>query len=458
MSVPEFKIKDTTVIAQSKKCNDVYVGANRVQEYLIKSNSESTIEFNSRKSIASCGTTFKKGINSIVDILFKTEITIDEKVSPKLTKYYETADGKQSLNKIAKTLLKQLLLSNKVYVLVWTPVNDAKNAKEEEQKGIRPYIEIITRDRVMDNILKRDSLGNIVHIAIAGSYVESETRYETKTNNEYRVYFNDGITEIFRETKDGVSLYQTVQSEVEELNIIELTMDEVNDIPNFINEANYQLQHYNIESAKDSYNKKLAFPFVVTWGMMSNSSGIATEKTDDNGNTIQVVEFQANKGIDFSVHPETGAKLGDVEIKELDGNADTILKTTLEDKKLAILDGFIKFFTESSGNKTVEQSESERTAGESMAASLSQDMEHYLNRIHDLMCKFAGEKTEGYISTNKEFIDSGLTDIVYKMLSDLYMDETIDREAFLTEIQSYGLLKTIDIQKLKDRLTANGVS
>jgi hypothetical protein len=455
-TVPNFTYENQVVIDQSLKCFNTYTGADKVQAYLEKSGSESAAEYNRRLASSACGTTYRRAVNSIINIIFKNPITIDEGVSHDITRYYDTADGTKSLNELAKDLLRYMLLENKVYVLVWTPPVQASNAREEQQLGIRPYLSIISRDKVMDSVLRRDEYGNIEHIAVAGTYVYSQDKYEEETKTEYRVYFSDGTVEVFRETDGGIVLTDTIQSGVNELSIIELVFDDTVDIPPFINEANYQLQYYNIESAKDSYNKKLAFPFVTTWGMMANSAGIAMPSTDDNGNPINVVEFQSSKGVDFSVNPETGAKLGDVEIKELNGSADAVLKSTLQDKKDAIVDGFVRFISETTGNKTQTQSESERVVGESMVASLSYKMEEYVNQIHTLFSKFAGVAPQGYITTNKEFFDTSMDDLSYKMLSDLYSDGTIDKTAYLTELQNYGELKTVDISALNDRDIVNG--
>ena len=456
--LPSFQQTNTVLLSQVSKCHNVYEGSEKVHEYLTKSKNESALGYSTRVEISACATIFKKGINSFVDILFRDSLTYSDDMPENIVEYYDSADGKRSLNEVAKQITKEILLSNKVYVLVWTPQSTATNAKEEQQQGVRPYIEIITRDRIIDSVTKRDTNGNIERIGVIGSYIESETRYEIEEGVENRVYFNDGTTEIFRKYGGGFVLHDTIESDVKDMHILELTLDDIVDSPPFINEANTQLQHYNLESAKDAYNVQLAFPFIVTHGMMQNNRDISVNGTDDDGNTIQVVEFQANKGIDFAVNPETGAKLGDVTIKELSGSADAVLKSSIDDKKMAIIDGFVKMVGDSSGNKTTQQSESERVSGESTLAALSDKIEDFLNDIHALFSAFLSMEVKGYISVNKEFIEQGLSELKYKMLSDLYADETLDRRAYIEELQNLGELTTLDVDELEARLLANGKS
>jgi hypothetical protein len=250
-----------------------------------------------------------------------------------------------------------------------------------------------------------------------------------------------------------------VESEVKRMHILEFSFSESTDIPPFINEANIQILANNTHSSKYAYNKKLAFPFVKSWGMLQNSRNMFIDSVDDEGNPIKIVEFQASKGIDFPVNPETGAKLGDVEIEELSGDADAILKTSIADFKQEIVDGFIKMFdTSSSGNKTVEQSESERVAGESMASNLSQSLEDFLEEVHTLFCEMAGVTPDGKITTNKEFTTTELTELRYRMLTDLKTDNIIDTETFITELQKYGELDSVDAEEMATTLVAKGVA
>jgi len=450
---PSYKI----LLQDVSKCHDVYNGGRDVHKYLNKSTSESLAGFKKSVSTSALSQTFENGINSIKDILFRSPITFDDKISPNLLELYKTVDGRQSFNEFAKEILVQAELSNRVYVLVSTPPHNAKTKAEEIQQGVRPTSELIPRDRVMDKLIKRDGAGNIVRIGITGSYIKTEGKYTDVVEDENRIYFADGTVEIWRDNSDGeMVLHETISSEVKEIHILEFVYNEIKDAPPYINAANYQLQHYNIERSKDRYNIKLGFPKVISWGLMGNSQNVSTQTKDENGNTVNVVEFDADKGIDFSVNPETGAKLGDVKILELDGKADGILETTLASKTKTIVKSFIEVVSDSNGNKTVEQSESERAEGESEISQLSDKMEDFINKIHKLFARFAGDSGDGYITTNKEFIKNGLTELKLKMLDDLLGNEIIDKIAYTKELQGMGELQTLDIDELEKRLIADG--
>ncbi len=454
---PDFKQDNSLSQEEYLKCKAVYGGSPYVAGYLLKPVSESTAEHDIRKKISSIDSTYKKGINSFRDIIFRKDIEYSDDIPEQLLEYYKTVSGGDNLNSLSRDTLKDILLANDCYWLIWTPQFQAANAKEEEEIGLRPYIEKITADRIVDSLTYQDALGNLTMVTVQGSYVYEKNRYEKKTKTEFRVYFKDGLVEIWRQDSQNVfTLVDEVQSEVKAMPIIKMTFSEGESIPPFVNEANLQLQQYNIESAKFSYNIKLAFPLVVTWGMLMNSHNIATDGFDDEGNEVKLVEFQSSKGIDFPVNPETGSKLGDIEFKEVSGTSDKVLKSTSEDLTKSIIDGFITMTTDASGNKTVEQAESERVAGESTLAATASNLELFINRGHDLFSQFAGIPTKGYITINKQFVKDMLDELEYKLLIDLLGEEIIDKREFVLELQRYGKVKNIDVDELMDRLTAVG--
>lgn len=453
---PSFNQRHTRQLMLGTICKDTYIGADKVKKYLIKPVSESDIEYEGRQNISAIATTFKKGIDSFTDILFKNPLRYSEDVPDKIVEYYKTANGSDSLNEMAKGAFKESLLMNAVYWLVWTPDNTASNAREEEQLGIRPYIEEITLENIIS--IRRDSLGNLSMVIVAGTYVAEEGRYEDVEKAEYRVYFASGEVEIWREAKTGdeIEMYDTIMLDVPEMPIVELRYETQDETPAFINEAKLQLEQYNIESARFSYNIKLGFPMVTTWGLLQNSKNVAIDSEDSDGNPVKIVQFQSSKGIDFPVNPETGSKLGDIEFKEISGDSDSVLKGTSEDYTTAIMDGFISLITSTSGNKTVAEAENERAAGESTLSSASSNLEDFLNRVHSLFCKYAGIEPVGEIYTNTEFVDDDLDSLEYQLLTDLLAESVIDKRQFLEELQSYGKLQTVDIDALMDRLTAVG--
>ena len=456
VDTPSFKVTETAARRLGLMCKDVYDGGDKVHKYMIKSVSESATEYSKRVELSSIKTTFKKGIDGFTDLLFKNPVHLTEDVPEKLDTYYKKLNGNQTLNEMAKGAFKETLLTNVIYWLVWTPENTAANAKEEEELGIRPYVEEIPLERIID--VQKDEMGNIQMIIVAGSYNYESGRYGVETKPEYRIYFADGEVEIWRENAKGeVNLYDTVQLEVPEMPIVELEYEEQTENPAFVNEANIQLQQYNIDNARFSYNLKLAYPIVKTWGLLQNSRNIARDSIDEEGNPVKVVEFQSSKGIDFPVNPETGAKLGDIGLTEVSGGADAVLKSTSDDMDQAIADGFIQLVTSESGNKTVAEAENERARGEGTLSSASQNLQNFLNDVHRLMCLYAGEQIAGEVIVNTEFASDDLDQLEYNMLTDLYAEQIIDKRQLIEELQKYGKLKTVEIDALMDRLTAVGM-
>ncbi len=453
---PRFEQPLSLAQTEYAKCKKVFDGSSYVNSFLLQPVSESNKEYEVRASISSIGSSYRKGITNIRDIIFRKDLEYSEDMPESIAEDYTTVWGGNDLNDLSKNTLKDALLGNGCYWLIWTPTEQAANAKEEEQLGIRPYIEKITMDRIVEQLTYQDALGNLTMVTVKGSYVYKETKYEKEYKAEYRVYFDTGIVEIWRDTGGMIVQVEEVILGVPEMPIVYFVIDQDQDIPPFINEANLQLQQYNIDSAKFSYNLKLAFPLVTTWGMLMNSQNIAEDGFDNDGNSVKLVEFQASKGIDFPVNPETGAKLGDLEFKEVSGTSDKVLKSTSDDLTKAILEGFVTMTTDTTGNKTTTQSESERVAGESTLASTASKLEAFINRAHDLFCKYAGVPTQGEIIVNDEFVGDELDDLEYKLLFDLLGEEILDKEEFVRELQGYGKLKGVDVDKLIARLTAVG--
>jgi len=454
---PSFNITNADQLAEAKKCSNVYGGSPYVKEYLNKSVSESDTEYASRKEISSIKSIFEKGIDSFKDIIFRKDLEFTENMPENIVKYYEKVSGKENLTNLAKNTLRDILLENESYWLVWTPNIAVKNAKEEEERGVRPYVEKIGIDSIVDSMTFENEIGELIMVTVIGSYVYSKTKYEKEYKKEYRIYFDTGIVEIWREGAKGIVEYiEEITLGVEGMPIVKFSFDDDEVMPPFINEANLQLQQYNIESAKYSYNMKIPFLFVTSFGMLQNSRNIATDSTDDDDNPIKIVEFQSSKGIDFPVNPETGAKIGGIEFKEVSGDNDKVLKSTSEDLGKAIMEGFITITTDGSGNKTVEQSQNERVAGESTLSSTASKLEMFLNKVHVIFCAYASTPPKGEITVNKQFIKDELDELEYKMLIDLLGEEIIDKKEFILELQRYGKLKNVNVDELINRLTAVG--
>lgn len=434
-----------------KKCRDVYNGGRDITRFLIKSNNESASGFRIRKDTSSCATHFRAGIDAFKDLIFRNEISFDDAMADILVEYYKKATGSISLNEFAKNALIEMLLTGEAYALVYTPIQETlQSAQAEKDLGVRPYVEIISADRIIPELTRKNEQGNITQIGIRASYIVSSDRYNDETADEIRVYFDNGEIDIIRD--DEVSTFAT---NVKKLHIIQMRYGAEDKAP-FINEANMQIQHYNLSSAKDAYNLKLGFPFPVTWNMIGKGSKVARRELDENGNSIQRVEFDANKGINFPVNQDTGAKLGDVEFRELSGSADAILSNSLKEKEIAIGKGFVKLAIQGTSNKTVEQSKGERAEGTSKLAQIATKVEEFLNNIHELFCDFLSIENSGYISVNREFIENGLSKEDKDLLLEFFSLGEITFAELVNELQNANLLTTLDLDEIKSRRLAEG--
>ncbi len=441
-----------------KLCRKTYNGSLECLEYLFQRDYESDRSFEGRQKFVSVGANYKKNIDSVLTMIFKSPVRYDG-IDAQLEDLYTKVDGTSSITFFSKETLKSVLLEHTGYVLVWTPENIAQNKAEEKELGIRPYAENIHRSRIINKYTQRNEAGELTQICIAGSYEmqDPDDEYLLVDKIEYRFYFADGTVHVFREANGGFELFDIIYSELKKMPIVEFIYDtNPKQTPPFYDPALHQLHIMNIESGKDRYNFDLPFATVVTYGMLQNQKNLViTDPTTG----VSKVEFRSDKGIDFPVNPETGARLGGVEFVERDGKIDDILGGTIEDKKTSINEAFVKLISDSlTGNKTTEQSESERAMGLGALSSLSAGMKDGLNKVHALFSESMGSTTpQGELYLDLDFISKELTRDNLELFNGLYMEGVLSDTEYIKCLQDPEYFESLDADELAVRKRDQGL-
>lgn len=441
--------------ASIKLCKDVYDGSEKCKNYLVKAPTETTKEYDARKNSFVMASICKTGINEIIDIVMRNPLTYSDDMRDDIKEFYMTdIDGNNtSLNEYAKIILKDLLLTNKSFTNVWTPKENAK----------RVFITKIDRQAI--DYIERE--GDNPQISVKGAYVLSKDRYNTELKEEHKIYFsNESTVDVWRENK----LVESIPTGYNRIPIVEATYDGdknsfSGDLPPFLDAFKLEIFYWGeTASRKHSFVIRLAIPLVVTWGMELQELADDPNETAVNrvGEVIQI-EIGGSTGWNMGMSAD-GKRLGDIEFRELDGANDKVLGLHLKDIEEWIKYSFVSFIRDNGGNKTVEQSKSEKVTAESALSSLAGNLEDALNEIHDLFFELYG-KTEtditgkkGKITVNRDFLDTLISDVEANLLEKMKEAGDITRGTYLKQLQENGgILKGVDLEEEEKKLEAKGL-
>ena len=452
--------------AEIKKCTACYsLDPNKYLNYLQKSPSETKKEYKRRKELPLLGFHYHRGINAIADMVFKKKLKYAKDIKQD---WINSVDKINNFGEFAKQLFRQSIVKNDVFVLVYTPVFDKDKVTPEQAKkdGIRPYCKIIESDKVLKDKTLYHEDGSVKMILIEDEVLSEVDEYRQESKKIYKAYFSDGRIHTFTLVSGKYKITKE-EHDLEEMHILHYKHDDDLSVPPFISEATLQLKLMNYESLLEAYTWKELQPLMITYGMESIlSNKELQEKTpcsesDNPEDCIYHLDIHASRGINFPVDEEDGTKYGGVEYLELAHNGAKNANERIEKGELQIAKGFIRLVVSGSGNKTVAQSEHEGAEGLSRLESVANRFEHFVNDIYKLMLKMDGEEikdNEEYILLSKEYLSKDLSKLVYDILVDLELKGSILNTDLITELKSYGLLKTIDIEKLEANRISKGLS
>jgi len=373
-------------------CEAVYF--NKASKYLRKQVGEGYDDFSKRVNSSVIDTTFARGIDNTVKLTFKQEIVTNSDVL--------------NFNKCGKDVLTDLLIHGIVFVHVWNTLD------EELDKAHYTILDL----KIIEEVILND-LNEIHSIQIKGEEFDI-------------IYFSDG------------TIQHVIGDKVihEEMAIIfPFVMIRVPKVP-YLQEAKFQISHYNIDSAREAYGLKLLNPIVKSWGMLQNQDNIATDL-----NGVTKVEFQATRGIDFPMFE--GKKGGDIEILELNGTNDSIASNFLEYRTKQIENGFL--------NSILTPSATRKTEMEilTVSAPVTSTLTHYSKLIVDALIniglianKIMSINSTIELSHLPTMIHKGLTQEEYLVLKELKDDGLLSTETYMRVLKSkFDMLKDVDLSK-----------
>jgi hypothetical protein len=206
--------------------------------------------------------------------------------------------------------------------------------------------------------------------------------------------------------------------------------------PSLLDQAKLNVSHMNRNSELDQYIRVASAPVPVTYKMTKDDGGITT--------------IGVNDGIAFS----SGKDEAGFEWVSLKAENTEAISNRIKDYEEAMLDIAITFAS-SSQVKTATQVETESTEDKGKLSNIAQIVEDGLNQALRLIEMFNESyklTDEQIVIINRDFDSARLAPEQIAQLKDLYINEVISWETFITLLEKGEVLTIEDKEKEKASL------
>ena len=403
----EFKKEYLEYLPILQLCDDVYNGSVTASKYLQKYTRESDTKFKERQNNCTLDNFVKRTVDSIVNIIFRKPLTIEDNVP-----IYETIDLKNDLNTFAKNITKAIVKDGYTFILVDAPKVDGVRSKLDELRlGIRPYFVQVDRKNVVN---WREGEWVIIR-----EYYSEYNGFKEVIKEQFRVFYANGVVEIYR---DG-SLVEQIRTAINTIPIIKVGVD---DIPMIYDQAKLNVLLMNRNCELDNYIRIASAPIPVTY-MMSDDSRVITVGVNDG------INFDAPKN-------EAGFEWVGLEAKNTQA-----IRERIESYETQMLNIAVTFAT-SNKVKTATQVEKEATEDESKLANIAQLVEVGINNAIELLGLYDSTyKNLKPIEVNRDYDSNKLTP------EDVAQNLQLYREGVISLDTLWDLLEKGEVLTIEDR-------
>lgn len=405
---------------------NVYNGIDTAKVYLTQATRESTTSYDSRVEKATLKNFVKRATEAFVGMIFRKNV---EAVgfSPKMNELFSKIDTKNTLQKFSRDLTTALIRDSKVFILVDTPIG-----------GGDPYMSIINRNNVIN--WRKDENGNYTMIVVYEAIEEFSGNYGTEIVEQWRVFREDGVVEIWRKNADaGLYLANVIETEFDYIPIVPIELD---DMPILYDIAKLNVKHMNRTSFKDKYLDMAAIPVPVIWGAGVEDDGSAQ-------GTKPVLVIGVDEAFVFSGSKDES----DFQWRELSGNSIKVLQEDLNVIEEDITSGVIRAATSDTTTiKTATQSFYEAAESANRVTVIANLVEIALNKAVEYMADMIYEvpSSDSRIIMNKDFNAIISNNDHMRLLWEVYMGGALSIETFLKSLEQYEL---IDIGSVESELS-----
>ena len=408
-----------------KYVQSVYNGSEEAKQHLQQFTKENPKKFDNRKEVATLNNFVKRTVNAMRNIIFRNP-TDASLLPPSFDEFKKAVDFTDSLNEFAKDITDALVRDGETWILVDSLQGEATSRAEERELGLRPYFVHINRASVVN--WRYDNQGRFEFVVIRENYVDIDG-FKEETKEQDKVWYADGRVQTYRDDE----LYKEYQLQINQVPIVRLIDSKT---PSLLDQAKLNVSHMNRNSELDQYIRVASAPVPVTYKLTSDDGGITT--------------IGVNDGIAFS----SGKDEAGFEWVSLKAENTEAISNRIKDYEEAMLDIAITFAS-SSQVKTATQVETESTEDKGKLSNIAQIVEDGLNQALRLIEMFNESyklTDEQIVIINRDFDSARLAPEQIAQLKDLYINEVISWETFITLLEKGEVLTIEDKEKEKASL------
>ena len=357
---------------------DVYNGTTTAVGRIRKYPDESDTKYKERKEDAALNNFVFKTIDTIKNVIFRKDIDLENIKNNDLLWYMDSIDLKNDIDNFSKRVLSKRIRDGYTFIMVDSPQYDTELIRTKQDRqlaNIRPYLVSVDRKSVIN--WQGEDIELAKWVVISETYTEQIGKFDEEIKEQYRVLYNDGTIEIYRESE----LYETFQTGYKGLPLIKIGNDLT---PPLLDHAKLNINHLNRNSELDNYIRVGGAPFIGVGGQMA-------------GDDKQPLTLGINSGMRFK---DDNWK---AEWIEMSGANAEMIENRIVKYEDAMLTFSIELLTDDT-IKTATQVSKESAAKESKLKHYSRELEEGINRAIEIMGDFQdGISGENFIIVNKDF-------------------------------------------------------
>jgi len=445
--------------ANIKLNRDIYAGQERLRNatYLTKYEGESTDGYDLRLKTSYLNNKLSEKIATSNGLILNKPITATD--APEYIS--NDIDGNNStIDQFALQVLKDGEIDGHSFILVDSQTTTPENLAAQEANNIHPYWIIILASQVInwktDNINGQQKL---TQITIKEVITEDNGKYGEAQTEQYKVYFlnNNIVTyELWRvDAKGNLAIHQEeTATSFTTIPLIPFYANRVANMvsrPPFLNVANNTLNAFQLGSQKNRALKQVGDPDKAIFSndiqsqlqSEDNDSGVKETTLTFGADITQV--FGTEDRYEFIEPTGKGVELLGLEIDRIEKFVDGIGAELNEQSNMSATEASIR---------------NSKATAEDVVFSIN--LEQSLNEALQLTKQVDSQISENaYISINREFAKSELSDQTLTILNTMVMSGNLSREEFLKSIGSGELPKFLteeDIAEEIERLQQEGVN
>ena len=383
------------------KIKDVYDGNIAIKKksdtYLKKGTKENERKYNERLDTASFYPHYKKSVNNFSNMIFRKapEITVSEKYK----KFINTnIDGEgSSLQQVMKLAVTKALNSGMSFLWIDAPfLENTISLKDKEDIGFLPFIKVLDRLEVINWKVENKNGKKVLTKIVIEQEIEGESDGFKEEKVKIWIVLNQFGGEIYKKEGRGFTEMQKWSNNLGFIPIVPIYSDKAGllsaNLP-FLDLADLNLKHYNMESQLDNALSIVGNPQPVIWGF----------ETED---TAQEVVVGVSHAILLGDKQTSDIKYLEIEGKSIDKLENRIAAIEVKMDKISLNVIYSTSF------KTATEARFNEEKNNLFLVEISENLEYGFIKALEIIELFLGDTLNFKLAVNKEFVDYSLDSVM----------------------------------------------